>query len=130
MWKGEVYSGAPLVWSRCRTDRFSHQQWRTVPDSSPGGTGRGIVLMHDPQASHAGATTAREGATTAREGATTAREGATTARDGATTARDGATTARDGASGSPREGLDTEGALCAAAPMPMHLLQMSLQPSG
>ena len=28
VWRGEVREGAPLVWSRCRTDIFAHQQWR------------------------------------------------------------------------------------------------------
>jgi hypothetical protein len=33
VWKGEVHEGAPMVWSRCRTDRFAHQQWQRVPAS-------------------------------------------------------------------------------------------------
>ena len=27
VWRGEVFDGAPVVWSRCRTDVKRHQQW-------------------------------------------------------------------------------------------------------
>ena len=28
IWRGHVYEGAPVVWSRCRVDSFAHQQWK------------------------------------------------------------------------------------------------------
>lgn len=41
VWRGTVHDGAPLVWSRCRTDVYSHQQWRRRPigaeDDATGG---------------------------------------------------------------------------------------------
>ena len=40
VWRGEVHEGAPLVWSRCRTDMFKHQQWKRVPSEA------GFLLQH------------------------------------------------------------------------------------
>ena len=30
VWKGEIHEGAPLVWSRCRSDQYENQQFRRV----------------------------------------------------------------------------------------------------
>ena len=52
VWKGETHEGAPLVWSRCRTDRYAHQQWRRVvvpmgsADSGP--TAESFLLENGP----------------------------------------------------------------------------------
>ena len=46
VWRGEVHEGAPLVWSRCRTDMFQHQQWKRPPSHPAGSPSAGFVLQH------------------------------------------------------------------------------------
>jgi hypothetical protein len=44
-WRGEVGEAAPLVWSRCRTDVYAHQQWRRVRADADGAS-PAFLLAH------------------------------------------------------------------------------------
>ena len=56
-WRGEVGEAAPLVWSRCRTGVYAHQQWRRVQPVVPAGgaSASSFLLAHGerPSAAHA-----------------------------------------------------------------------------
>ena len=49
-WRGEVFDGAPVVWSRCRTDVKRHQQWALPAADAADGSFR--VQLRGSDATH------------------------------------------------------------------------------
>ena len=52
VWKGEIAEGGPVVWSRCRTDVYAHQQWQRREVHGGGAAGGGSTFAIE----HAGST--------------------------------------------------------------------------
>ena len=50
VWRGEVFDGAPVVWSRCRTDVKRHQQWALPAADAADGSFR--VQLRGSDATH------------------------------------------------------------------------------